>query len=102
MVLIFFTETQTYRCDLAPLLTPFLSEYEAHLNSEDAHDMDLPLTHQKAKGGTMAIWHSSLSPYLKVLPSSSPSFFSILISVPGRLSACPAHCCLPPHCGSRW
>ena len=85
--LIFLSEPQTYRCDLAPLLTPFLSEYEAHLNSEDAHDMDLPLTHPKAKGGTMAIWHSSLSPYLKVLPSSSPSFFSILISVPGYLPA---------------
>ena len=49
--------------------------------------MDLPLTHPKAKGGTMALWHSSLSPYLKVLPSTSPSFFSILISVPGYLPA---------------
>ena len=85
--LIFLSEPQTYRCDLTPLLSPFLGEYEAHLNSEDAHDMELPLTHPKAKGGTMALWHSSLSPYLKVLPTTSPSFFSDLLSVPGHLLA---------------
>ena len=49
--------------------------------------MDLPLTNPKAKGGTMALWHSSLSPYLKVLPTTSSSFFSVLISVPGHLPA---------------
>ena len=85
--LIFLSEPQTYRCDLPLLLSPFIGEYETHLNSEDAHDMDLPLTNPKAKGGTMALWHSSLSPYLKVLPTTSPSFFSVLISVPGYLPA---------------
>ena len=40
--------------------------------------MELPLTHPKAKGGTMVMWHFSLSPHLKVLPSTSPSFVSVL------------------------
>ena len=83
--LIFLSEPQSYRCDLAPLLTPFIGSYEAHLNSEDAHDMDLPLTHPKAKGCTMILWHSSLSPYLKVLPTTSPCFVSVLLTPPGLL-----------------
>ena len=83
--LIFLSEPQTYQCDLAPLLHPFLGSYEAYLNSEDVFDMDLPLTHPKAKGGTMVMWHISLSPHLKVLPSTSPCFISILLSPPGIL-----------------
>ena len=83
--LIFLSEPQAYRCDLAPLLTPFLGSYEAHLNSEDAHDFDLPLTHPRAKGGTMILWHTTLSPYLKVLPTPSPSFVSVLLVLPGHL-----------------
>ena len=47
--------------------------------------MDLPLTHPRAKGGTMVLWHHTLSPYLKVLPSPSPSFVSVLLSLPGVL-----------------
>ena len=47
--------------------------------------MDLPLTHPKAKGGTMVLWHTSLSPYLKILPTCSPSFVSVLLSPPGML-----------------
>ena len=47
--------------------------------------MDLPLTYPKAKGGTMVMWHISLSPHLKVLPSTSPCFISILLSPPGIL-----------------
>ena len=74
-----------YRCDLAPLLAPFLGQYESHLNSEDVHDMELPLTHPRAKGGTMVMWHSSLSPYVKVLPTPSPSFVSVLLTPPGTL-----------------
>ena len=42
--------------------------------------MDLPMTHSRAKGGTMVIWHSSLSPHIRVLPTSSPSFVSVLLS----------------------
>ena len=81
--LIFLSEPQTYQCDLSPLLQPFLGSYEAYLNSEDVFDMDLPLTYPKPKGGTMVIWHISLSPHLKVLHSTSPCFISVLLSPPG-------------------
>ena len=82
---IFLSEPQTYRCDLDPLLQSFLGSYQSHLNSDDVHDLELPLTHPRAKGGTMVLWHSSLSPFIKILPSSSPSFISVLLSPPGHL-----------------
>ena len=43
------------------------------------------MTHPKAKGGTMIMWHPSLSPFLKILPTSSPSFISVLLTPPGIL-----------------
>ena len=83
--LIFLSEPPCYRCDLPLLLDHFSGVFGTHLNSEDAHDMDLPLTHPKAKGGTMIMWHPSLSPFLKILPTSSPSFISVLLTPPGIL-----------------
>ena len=47
--------------------------------------MELPLTHPKAKGGTMVMWHFSLSPHLEVQPTTSPSCVSVLLSPPGIL-----------------
>ena len=75
-MLIFISEPQIYKCDISPLIHPFTDSYSIHLNSEDVHDMELPLTHPRAKGGTLIMWHSSLSPHLKVLDTSSPSFVS--------------------------
>ena len=83
--LIFLSEPMIYKCDLSPILQTLSGSYEAYLNSEDIHDPDLPLTHPKAKGGTMVLWHKSLSPFLKVLPTCSPSFVSVLLSPPGIL-----------------
>ena len=57
-----------------------MSSLSFYLNSEDVHEMDLPMTHSRAKGGTMVIWHSSLSSHIRVLPTSSPSFVSVLHS----------------------
>ena len=94
-ILIFISEPQTYKCDLSPLIQPFLGSYETHLNSEDAHDMDLPLTHPRAKGGTMIMWHNSLSPHLKVLDTPSPSFVSVLLSPPGLLPSLHSSVYLP-------
>ena len=83
--LIFLSEPQAYRCDIHSQVKQFLGSYEYQLNSEDVFDMDLPLTHPRAKGGTMVLWHHTLSPHLKVLPSPSPSFVSVLLSLPGVL-----------------
>ena len=33
----------------------------------------------------MVMWHTSLSPYIKVLPTTSPSFVSVLLTPPGIL-----------------
>ena len=74
-----------YRCDLQPILEHFRGAYEMHLNSEDVHDMDLPLTHPKAKGGTCIMWKTSISPFVKILPTSSPSFVSVMVTPPGIL-----------------
>ena len=84
-MLIFISEPQIYKCDISPLIQPFTDSYSTHLNSEDVHDMELPLTHPRAKGGTLIMWHNSLSSHLKILDTSSPSFVSVLYSPPGLL-----------------
>ena len=77
--LIFISEPQVYKCDLTTLIQPFIGSYDSYLNSEDVHDLELPLTYPRAKGGTMVMWHKSLSPHLKVLETSSSSYFSVLL-----------------------
>ena len=74
-----------HQCDLPPLLLPFRGNYEVHLNSEDMHVPDLALDKTKAHGGTMVMWHTSLSPFITVLPSESPSYQSILLKLPGTI-----------------
>ena len=74
-----------HQSDLPPLLLPFRGSYDCHLNSEDLQDQDLPLSKSKAHGGTMVLWHSSISSSITVLPSESPSFQSILMKIPGTV-----------------
>ena len=81
-MLIFLSEPMLHQCDLHPLLGPFLGNYDAHLNSEDYHDQDLALDKVKARGGTMIMWHTSLTPLITVIPTESPSFQTILLKLP--------------------
>ena len=74
-----------HSCDLQPLLLPFRGKYEAHLNSEDFHQPELALEKAKAHGGTLLMWQSSISPFITVLPTKSPSFQSLLLKLPGLL-----------------
>ena len=74
-----------HQSDLPPLLLPFKGRYEFHLNSEDIYAEDLPLAKSRAHGGTMVLWHTSISPFVTVLPSKSPSFQSILMKMPGTV-----------------
>ena len=76
-----------HHCDLSPLLQPFQGIYEATLNSEDLYFPDLALDKVKAHGGTMVMWHVSLSPYITALPSSSSCYQSILLKMPGSVSS---------------
>ena len=81
-MLIFLSEPMLHQCDLHPLLGPFLGNYDAQLNSEDYHDQDLALDKVKARGGTMIMWHTSLTPLITVIPTESPSFQTILLKLP--------------------
>ena len=82
-MLIFLSEPMLHQSDLPPLLLPFKGRYDSHLNSEDLYAEDLPLKKSRAHGGTMVMWHTSISPFVTVLPTISPSFVSILLKLPG-------------------
>ena len=85
--LIFLSEPMLHQSDLPPLLLPFKGRYESHLNSEDIYAEDLPLAKSRAHGGTMVLWHTSISPFVTVLPSKTPSFQSILMKMPGTVTS---------------
>ena len=74
-----------HQCDLPPLLLPFSGKYECHLNSEDLYDPALLLDKVRAYAGTMILWECSLSSFITLIPSVSPSFSSILLNLPGTL-----------------
>ena len=76
-----------FQSDLPPLLLPFNGNYVSHLNSEDTHDPDLALVKVRAHGGTMVMWHSSLNPFVTIIPTESPSFQSILLKLPGSANS---------------
>ena len=76
----FLSEPQIFNCNIGPIEDLFSGSYDFYLNSEDMYDPSLPLSKSIAKGGTMVLWNSSLSPFMKVLQSSSSSFISVLFS----------------------
>lgn len=81
--LIFLSEPQDFQCDVKLSLQSLVNSFNFYLNSEDNFDMTLPLTTSKSYGGTMILWRSDLSPCVKVIPPTSPSFISILLKLPG-------------------
>ena len=80
--LIFLSEPQAFSCDIDRMLTPFDNVYRFEFNGEDKFDADLPLTKLKAKGGTMALWHARLHPYVTVLETPSPSIIALMLKPP--------------------
>ena len=84
-VLIFLSEPMLINADLPPLLQPFIGKYDSFLNSEDCHDPSLALESTKAHGGTMIMWHISLTPFVTILPSKSPGFQTILLKLPSAI-----------------
>ena len=61
----------------------FQGEYSSSLNSEDLHDPDLPMTSNKAKGGTLVMWKSSLDPYITVHNIDSAAYLPVILNIPG-------------------
>ena len=86
--LVFLSEPQIFACDVARVMTIFAGKFSYSLNSEDCHDPDLPLDSFRAKGGTMAMWDTSLDPHITVLPTSSPAVLPLLVKLPGLAVAC--------------
>ena len=81
--LIFLSEPQLFQCDATLALSPLLPTYCHHLNSEDTFYPELALDKGHAHGGTLALWHSSLDPYIIILPTTSPAVLPLLLSIPG-------------------
>ena len=86
--LVFLSEPQIFVCDVARVMELFGDKFKYSLNSEDCHDLDLPLDRVRAKGGTMAMWHSSLDQYITVLPSASPAILPLLVKLPDLAISC--------------
>ena len=75
----------------------FSDRFSFYLNSEDVICPDLPLLNSKAKGGTMVMWRSELSPYVKVLETSSAAVLPVLLSIPGLTPSAHISLYLPTH-----
>ena len=69
-LLIFLSEPQVFSCDIDSIVTIF-SSYKFYLNSPDLYDPNLPLTNLRARGGTLALWHSSIDQYVTRLQAPS-------------------------------
>ena len=86
--LVFLSEPQIFACDVTRVMTLFEGCYKYSLNSEDKHDLDIPMDRMKAKGGTMAMWSLHIDQHITVLPTSSPSVLPLMIKLPGLAPAC--------------
>ena len=83
----FLSEPQLFLCDTSLALACLKPSYCHHLNGEDALLPDLALDQRRAWGGTLAMWHSSLDPFVSILPTTSSSVLPLLLSVPGLTSS---------------
>ena len=80
---IFLSEPWLHLAD-APLATDQITcSYSYFLNSEDRHDPLLSLQKSRAHGGTMALWHNDLDPYVTVLDPSSSRILALVLDKPG-------------------
>ena len=81
--LIFLSEPQLFQCDASLALAPLLPTFCYKLNSQDSYYPELALEQRQAHGGTLAMWHSALDPFVSLLPTSSPAVLPLLLSIPG-------------------
>ena len=79
--LVFLSEPQLFQADATLALVP-LPDYCHHLNSEDSLLPSLALDQRKAWGGTMALWHTSLDPFVMGQPTMSPAVLPLLLTIP--------------------
>ena len=77
------SEPMMFQCDQACQMKLFQGEYSSSLSSADLLDHELPLF-QRAKGGCMILWKTSLDSHVYSCKSSSASFLPIVFSPPGH------------------
>ena len=90
--LVFLSEPSIFNCDLPSISKFFPPNISFHLNSEDMFDEALPLERSRAKGGTMALWPSSLDPYITILPTTTPAILPCRVRMPGLVES--VHFCI--------
>ena len=83
--LLFLSEPQFFQCDISLPTRPFLGDFCVLLNSEETNNPELALDCSRAHGGTMVMWKTELDPHVHPLPTPSPAFLPILLTVPGYL-----------------
>ena len=81
--IMFLSEPKLFQCDSSLSLAPLLPTYRHHLNSEDSYYPELALEKHQAHGGTLALWHCALDPFVTILPTTSPAVLPLLLSIPG-------------------
>ena len=92
---IFISEPHLFQCDLVSATMPLSSSYKSFLNSDDLYNHELPLTSNRAFGGTLSLWKDSLDPFVKILHVNTSSFLPLLLKVPGHLPSVHINIYLP-------
>ena len=90
--LTFLSEPSIFKSDLSLVTKFFPSDVSFHLNSEDMYDESLALEKRRAKGGTMALWPSTMDPYITILPTTTPAILPCRLRMPGLLES--VHFCI--------
>ena len=91
------SEPQLYQCDADQTLQYIQGDYCWYLNSHDIMDPDLPMYTSAAHGGTLAIWHKKLDPYIEAVPTNTTAFLPIILKIPGLRTSIHVTLYLPTH-----
>ena len=76
-----------FQCDSNQFFQYIEGEYCWHLNSDDLHDPELPLTRSRSHGGTAALWQKNLDPYVEIISTTTTAFLPIVLKMPGLRTA---------------
>ena len=85
--LVFLSEPQIFACDVDHTMDIF-SDYKYYPNLPDDFDCNLPFERQQPKGGTLAMWHSSIDKFVTVSDPPSSSVLPLIIRLPEAEPSC--------------
>ena len=60
-------------------------------------DPEIPLYTCSAHGGTLAIWHKKLDPYIEAVPTNTTAFLPVILKIPGLKTSIHVTLYLPTH-----